>query len=288
MAKPGATVRRYVLGLELKRLRNAVNVTQGEAAECIDTDDSRISRIESGSSPISRPELSELLRRYGLHSGGELYEFLIALHRDSRKRGWWHQQRGAIPLSLQQLIELESSATRMVQFSPTVLPGLLQTEDYAAALISSFPVPAQGSVEEAVQVRMTRQKVLTEAAAPQFICLLDEATLHRQVGGPQTQAAQLRRLVAVSNQPALTIRVLPYASGVHSGVHGGFKLFSYPSPTSMEFAFVEYLGGHIFVEGDGAVDAFRRTAGSLQDEALSSDDSMELITRIARDLDAAS
>ncbi|MFF2377205.1 helix-turn-helix domain-containing protein [Streptomyces xiamenensis] len=288
MAKPGATVRRYVLGLELKRLRNAVDVTQGEAAACIDTDDSRISRIESGASPISRPELSELLRRYGLESGDDLYDFLIVLHRDSRKRGWWHQQRGAIPTSVQQLIELESSASRMVQFSTTVIPGLLQTESYARALISTFPIPSSGSMEKAVEVRMTRQKVLTDEAAPQFICLLDEATLHRQVGGPETQAAQLRHLLTVSNPPALTIRVLPYHGGVHAGVDGGFKLFSYPSPTSMEFAFVEYLGGHIFVEGDTAVSAFRHTAERLQDQALSSDDSMKLITRIARDPDESS
>ncbi|GAA2361135.1 helix-turn-helix transcriptional regulator [Streptomyces carpaticus] len=287
MAKPGATVRRYVLGLELKRLRHAVNVTQNEAAECIDTDDSRISRIESGSSPISRPELSELLRRYGLVEGDDLHGFLLNLHRDSRKRGWWHQQRGIIPPSVQQLIELESSATRMVQFSPTVIPGLLQTESYARALIAAFPLP-HGSADEAVNVRMTRQKVLAEATAPQFVCLLDEATLHRQVGGPRTQATQLRHLVEVSNPPTLTVRVLPYTSGVHAGVDGGFKLFSYPSPTSMEFAFVEYLNGHIFVEGDGAVTAFRRTAEELQSQALSSDDSMKLITRIARDLDQAS
>ncbi|ARQ69160.1 helix-turn-helix domain-containing protein [Streptomyces marincola] len=286
MARRPVTVRRYLLGMELRRLRMTAGVKQETAALHVDMDDSKLSRVENGTSPISKPELVELLKLYGVREGEhELFDFLVALYREARKRGWWYQQRGVIPPSVQQLIELESSATSMFQFSLTVVPGLLQTENYARALISAFPVPAPGSVEKAVEVRMTRQRILAEDAAPQLVCVLDEAALRRQVGGPRVQAEQLRKLVTISDPPRLTVQVVPYSQGVHAGMDGGFKLFSYPDPFNLEFAFVEYLDGRIFVEGDGQVDAFTRTADLLRTQALSSDDSLDLIARIAEDLE---
>ncbi|WP_062217246.1 helix-turn-helix transcriptional regulator [Streptomyces sp. NBRC 109706] len=286
MAKRPLTLRRYLVGLELRRLRAAAGVKQEAAAEHVDMDDSRLSRIENGVSPISRPELFELLRLYGVEDGeGSLFETLDQLNRQSRKRGWWQQERGTIPPSVQQVIELESAASSMMQFSPTLVPGILQTEAYARALISSFPVPTIGGVEKAVEVRLTRQRLLDEPNAPQLIIVLDEAALRRQVGGPKVQAEQLRKLIEISNPPTLTVQVLPYACGVHASVEGGFKLFSYPTPISMEFAFVEYLGGRIFIEEEEEVRAFRRTSDHLRAQALSSDESKELISRVARDLE---
>ncbi|UED85701.1 helix-turn-helix domain-containing protein [Streptomyces profundus] len=286
MARRPVTVRRYLLGMELRRLRTAAGVKQEAAAVHIDMDDSKMSRIENGSSPISRPELFELLRLYGVEEGeGSHFEVLDQLNREARKRGWWHHERGGIPPTVHQLIDLESSAASMVQFSPLLVPGLLQTEAYARALISSFPVHMAGGVDTGVGIRMKRQEVLAAPNPPHFICLLDEAALHRQIGGPKVHAEQLYKLVDVANPPTLTIQIVPYERGVHAGLDGGFTLFSYPNPISMEFAFIEYADGRVFIEEEEQVRAFRRTTDHLRAQALSSDESMRLISSIAGDLE---
>ncbi|MFR9722784.1 helix-turn-helix domain-containing protein [Streptomyces sp. MS19] len=286
MAKPQATVRRYLLGMELKRLRSLAKVTQSQAGQVIDADDSKMSRIESGTSSISRPELAELLRLYGVSADEEIFDFLITLNRESRKHGWWYQHRGAIPPSVLQLIELEATATAMYQFSPAVVPGLLQTEDYARALIGGLSDLPPEDIDAAVSVRMSRQRILDDANGPELTCVLDEAAVRRQIGSSKVQREQLMSLLERAASPTLTVRVVPHSQGVHAAIDGGFKLFTYPTPTMMEFAFIEYLGGHLFLEGDTDVQRFKTTVRCLDEQALSSEDSLKLISRIARDVDS--
>ncbi|MEU8570471.1 helix-turn-helix transcriptional regulator [Streptomyces pathocidini] len=286
MGRPVTTVRRYRLGTELRRLREQAKVTQEVAGEVIDADDSKVSRVEQGKSPISRPQLVELLKLYGLKERDRRYTALINLNKESRKKGWWQQQGDLVPPTLQELIDLESSASRIFCFESSLVPGLLQTKEYATAMIGGFPLaPGVSTVEQAVGVRMKRQDILVGEEAPQLICVLDESALRRCVDSPSIMGAQLRKLADVNNPPHLTIQVVPYANGVHAGMDGPFQLYSYPEPSDMDIAFVDYKGGRVFVEESSEVAPFRLASDHLRAQALSSDASVELISAIARGLE---
>lgn len=284
MGRPVTTVRRMRLGMELRRLREQANASQLSAAEAIDSSDTKISRVEAGKTGLSRLELLALLDRYEV-TDDSFRVALLELNRTSRQRGWWQQRSDLLPPQLQELIELESTASQIFEYEAIAIPGLFQTESYAEGIISGFPTPYSSSVEQAVQIRMERQKLLLRDDAPRVFCVLDEAVLHRQVGSPKVMAAQLRKLVDLSSPPHLTIQVIPYAAGAHAGTDGNFRLFTYPAPADMDIVFLEQKESRIFIEEEGSLEAYRTAAEHLRTQALSSPQSMRLISALAAEFD---
>lgn len=279
MGQPGMTVRSMRLGMELRRIREQAEVTQEAAANVIDASSTKISRLEKGLTGVSRLELNALLDLYGVQDG-TYREGLLELSRDSRKRGWWQQQGDAMPPKLQQLIELEATASEIVEYESVLIPGLFQTEAYAHATISGFPDPYSTSVAHAVEIRMKRQELLTRPDAPRIICVLDEATLRREVGGPTVMAEQLGKLVKISESASLTIQVIPYAHGAHAGTDGSFRIFSYPAPANLDIVFLEQKVSRVFIEDEPGLDAYRRAAELLRNQALPGRESIEMISAI--------
>ncbi|SFD40369.1 helix-turn-helix domain-containing protein [Streptomyces aidingensis] len=283
MTRPVATVRRYRLGVELRRLREHAGVTQETAGECIDADDSKISRVESGRSPLSRPELVELLRLYGVTEEHEAFAGLIELNRESRRRGWW-QQPGVIGRAPAQLIDLETSASTVFEFSPLLVPELLQTERYAGAALAAAEGAAETETERAVRIRLQRQELLDRPDGPELDFVLDEAVLHRPVGGPRVQAEQLRRLAALAGRERLTVRVVPFTGGAHAGTAGsggGFRLFGYSGPPRAEYGCAEQRDGRVLIEDGEAAGPYREAAGRLHGQALGAEESVKLIGAVA-------
>ncbi|MET2714715.1 helix-turn-helix domain-containing protein [Streptomyces carpaticus] len=286
MGQPVMTVRRMRLGMELRRLREHAGKSQLEAAHIIDASDAKISRVESGKTGMSRLELTALLDLYEVNDE-TLREALVELNRNSRKRGWWQQRKDVLPPKLMELIELESTAGQIFQYEANLIPGLFQTEAYARAIIGGFPTPHVPPLDEAVQVRLERQKILDSPDAPRIICVLDEAALHRQIGGPSVMAEQLRKLVAIANPPHLSIQVLPYSAGAHAGLDGPFLRFVYPAPAHMDLVLLEHKESRVFIEEEADLEAYRTAEEHLRTQALSSAETMKLISAIAADFDHA-
>ncbi|MFX4290880.1 helix-turn-helix domain-containing protein [Streptomyces bohaiensis] len=272
------------LGMELRRLREQANKSQSDAAMTLDTSDTKISRVEAGKTGLSRLELVALLDLYDVPDA-RLREGLVELNRNSRKRGWWQQRQDILTPKLVELIELESTASAIFEYEALVVPGLLQTEAYARAVIEGFPSPHSASVEQAVQIRMERQRLLTQPDAPRLMCVLDEAVLHREIGGPAVMAEQLRKLVAVNNPPHLTVQVIPYSLGAHAGTDGPFLHFSYTDAASMDIVFLEQKDSRVFIEEDAGLEPYRIAAEHLRTQALPSPKSMTMISALAAEFD---
>jgi transcriptional regulator with XRE-family HTH domain len=284
MGRPVSTVRRIRLGMELRRLRDKAVVSQAVAAETIDGSETKISRLEAGKTGVNRLELVALLDLYGVNDS-KFRSDLIELSRNSRRRGWWQQRRDIPTPRLLELIELESTASQIFEYEASLVPGIFQTEDYARAVMNGFPSTNDETVEPWVQIRMERQKLLEQDDAPRIFCVLDEAALHRQVGGPKVMAAQLRKLVEINNPPHLSLQVLPFTLGAHAGVDGSFRMFSYPAPVAMDIVFMEQKESRVFVEEEVDLEPYRIAAEHLRTQALSSPESMRLISALAADME---
>ncbi|MDT0266900.1 helix-turn-helix transcriptional regulator [Streptomyces sp. DSM 44915] len=285
MGRPVSTIRRLRLGLELRRMREQCGKSQIEAAEALDTSDTKVSRLEAGKTGLSRLELVALLDLYEV-SDTRLRDGLIELNRNSKQRGWWQQHRDVLSTQLLELIELESTASSIFQYEALVMPGLLQTEAYARAMISGFPLPPSTSIDDTVRVRLERQLLLAKEDAPSLLCLLDEAVLRRQVGGPKVMAEQLRRLVELNDPPHLTIQVIPFARGAYPGLDGSFLRFLFSGAADMDIVFLEQKESRVFVEEAASVETYRIAAEHLRSQALSSPESMDLISAIAAEFDS--
>ncbi|GGN51580.1 transcriptional regulator [Streptomyces kronopolitis] len=282
---PRPTVRRRKVGGELKRLREGAGVTMDQAAERIGGDKSKISRQENGRQGVSKLEVEALLDLYQAKDE-RLKTALITLAREGRRKSWWAQYSEILPEGFQERISIESDAARIHVFQPLVIPGLLQTVDVAREIIKqSAKLATEEETESYVSVRMGRQEILTRDNAPQYVCILDEGVLRREVGGPRVMAAQLRKLTEMNNPPELTIQVIPFSQGWHAGLEGAFSIHSYPDPMDLDVVSLDYLDGALYLEDDGPVEKYQLAFDQLRASALSSRQSMDLIYGLARDLD---
>lgn len=278
------TVRRRRVGSEFKRLREAADVSMETAADRIGGDKSKISRQENGRQSVSKLEAEALLDLYGVQDQ-RLRTALITMARESRRKGWWAQYGDLLAESLQEQLSIESDAARLHLFQPLTVPGLLQTRAYAEQSIRGTERPRGASDEQIatyVTVRMDRQEILRGENRPQIVCLLDEAVLHRAVGGPEIMAAQLGKLIDVNDPPHLTVQVIPFGQGWHTGLDGAFSIFSYPDPMDLDVVSLGYLDGALYLEEDGAVERYRMAFDELRSSALSSHQSMTLISQVVR------
>ncbi|MFD7507922.1 helix-turn-helix domain-containing protein [Streptomyces sp. NPDC059853] len=284
-ARPRPRVRLRRLGGKLRRLREAAGVRMEDAARRIDADKPKISRIENGLASIRRLELEALLSLYGV-SDEQVVTAMVAMAKQTRRKGWWHQYSQDLHPHFEERMDLEDDAARILAFQPLLVPGLLQTTEYARSVIRSAERTAtEAEVEHWVEMRMARQAILRRATAPQLVCLLDEAVLHRRVGGASALKGQLDRLLEINSPPDLSIQVIPFGQGWHAGLDGGFSVYSYPDPLHLDVVTVDYLDGALYLEDDASVGRYHRAFDQLRASALSSRQSMSLISRLSRDLE---
>ncbi|MET8830985.1 helix-turn-helix transcriptional regulator [Streptomyces sp. NPDC004610] len=285
-AHPRPTVRRRKLGSELRRLREAAKVGMDDAGAAIDGDKTKISRIENGRQGIRPLEIKELCKLYSV-ADERVVTALLTLARESRKKSWWQQYSDVLSPDFQQRLALETDAVRIYAFHTMVIPGLLQTREYAEAVIrGSGRHTPDLEIETSVNFRMERQAIFDRPEAPQYVCVLDEAVLHREVGSPRVMSQQLRHLVDAAGRPGVGVQIVPYSQGPYAGFEGPFTIYSYPDPMELDVVGLEYLEGALYLEEGSPVEAYRRSFDHIRAAALSSRQSMELISRIARDHDA--
>lgn len=280
---PRPTVRRRKVGAELKRLREAAGVKMEEAAERIGGDKSKISRQENGRQGVSKLEIEALLDFYGVEDQ-KLRTALMTLAREGRRKSWWAQYSDILPEVFQEQLSIESDAVRILLFQPLLVPGLLQTQEYAEESIRGVEKTASDEqIQSYVSIRMDRQEILRRDNAPQVVCLLDEAVLRRTVGGPEVMRAQLHKLVELNDPPELSIQVIRFEQGWHAGLDGAFSIYSYPDPMDLDVVRLEYLDGTLYLEEDGPVERHQLAFDQLRASALPSRQSMDLISQAARD-----
>jgi transcriptional regulator with XRE-family HTH domain len=277
------TLRSRRLRAHLRKLREEHGLTLAQAAKQVDWTGAKLSRIENGQRGVHPNDVRALADVYGVT--GEEREALITLAREARQRGWWQPYGSALPYGFATYVGLESEASSIATYEPELIPGLMQSEDYARAQMRAAPIPEpEEEIDKRVAVRMTRQQRFADANPPEYWVILNEAVLHRQVGGPAILRTQLDRLAELGQAPTVTLQVLPFSAGAHPAGHGPFTVLGFPEPEDLDVAYVEYLTGRAFLEESDEVSRYTLVLNHLRARALSADDSIALIRTVAQDL----
>ncbi|HKR68218.1 MAG TPA: helix-turn-helix transcriptional regulator [Streptosporangiaceae bacterium] len=247
-ARSGPTVLRLALGAQLRRLREASNLTTGEAAEAIRATHSKISRLERGRSAARQRDVADLLTLYGVTDEAER-ERLLMLTRQSAAPGWWQQYSDILPRWLELYIGLERAASVIRTYEVQFVHGLMQTEEYARAviLIANSHAPVS-ETERRVSVRMRRQQMLTESDAPELWAVLDEAALRRAPCGRKVMRAQLQHLLDLTELPNVTLQIVPFNVGAHAAAGGPFTILRFSEPDVPDVVYLEQLNSAMYLD----------------------------------------
>ncbi|MGW3914464.1 helix-turn-helix domain-containing protein [Streptomyces sp. NPDC005070] len=281
----GPAVRRRKLGAELRALRAGTGLTSGEAARLLGWHQSKVSRIETGTSGVKPADVERLLHTYGVEDS-ELRRLLVVLAGSevNGRHHWWHAYRGVLPPEYRDFISLESGASAMRTLETSVVPGLLQTPEYARAVTrAAVDGLEESKLDTLVEVRLARQDVLRSDPPLELSAVLDEAVLRREVGGPDVMARQLRRLREAAVLPQVRLQVLPFAAGAHIGVTGPFVIFSFPNTTDLDVVVLDHLTSSLYLERKEDLQAYAEAFNALQFHALSPEDSLDYIAAIGDD-----
>ncbi|GLU46712.1 helix-turn-helix domain-containing protein [Nocardiopsis ansamitocini] len=244
------SARRRRLGVELRRLREHVAMTGEEAAERMSWSGSKLSRIERGQVSTNSDDVRDLLELYEVADPG-IRQALVLLARESRRRGWWHVYGDVMPERFDVYLGLEPEACALRFYHAQLVPGLLQIEAYTRALLEAHPSPVEPrEISRRTELRIRRQEILTHEDPPDLWIVLDEAAIHRVIGGPNTMAEQLRHLATLSRMQHITLQVLPFDRGAHAGLNGAFDIleFSEPEVYAPRLVHLENLTSSLYIE----------------------------------------
>ena len=236
----------------------------------------KISRLETGRTGATPRDIRDLCDLYGVTDSADR-EHLMALARQGKERAWW--QHYGLPHAT--YIGLEAEAVSIRVFQAGTVPGLLQTEDYARAVQrAGLPRQSPDVIEQRVSVRLTRQAILTQSTPPVYHAILDEAVLHRAVGGAVAMRAQLQRIGEAAQLQKVTVQVIPNAAGAHPAMESTFCILDFEKPLVSDVVYVEGLVGNIYLERPADLARYREIFSVLQDMALSPQDSISLISKL--------
>ncbi|GAA2498044.1 helix-turn-helix transcriptional regulator [Streptomyces gobitricini] len=273
-ANSNPTVRGRRLGAELRRLRLASGLTGTQVAARLLISQAKVSHMETGRRAVSARDVRDLCRLYGVTDQG-VVDFLMELARESGRQGWWYAY-GDIPHSV--YVGLEAEAASIRTYEPMVVPGLLQTPAYAAAVIDET-IP-QVTVEQSaarLKVRLRRQhRIYDPARRLSLWAVLDESTLRRVVGSREIMREQLEHLHALSTEPHITVQVLPHAAGAHPGLLGQFSLLCFPD-NRQTVVYLEKFTSDLYLEKPSDVRHYSTTYAHLQAQALSPEHTRDLL-----------
>ncbi|WP_432193453.1 helix-turn-helix domain-containing protein [Streptomyces sp. bgisy027] len=282
----GPAVRRRKLGAELRALRTGAGLTSGEAARLAGWHQSKVSRIETGASGVKPPDVRLLLDVYGVEDA-QLRELLLVLAGSDEGGGrhhWWHAYRGVLPPTYRDFISLESQASAMRTLETSVVPGLLQTPEYARAVtraaVGGLDGDADDRLDALVAVRLARQDVLRADPPLKLSAVLDEAVLRREIGGPEVMARQLSRLMEAAQLPQVRLQVLPFRAGEHVGITGPFVIFSFSSTSDLDVVVLDHLTSSLYLERKEDLQAYTEAFNTLRIHALSPEESLDYIAAL--------
>ncbi|GAA4916831.1 helix-turn-helix domain-containing protein [Streptomonospora salina] len=276
LATSPLSVRRRRLSEELRRLRVEADLTHAEVAKRLEWSTGKVSNIETGvSKKPSVHDIRGLLDVYGVREG-PMREALLELARKSRERGWWTKFSDVVG----EYPALEADASHISTYEPLLLPGLLQTPDYAALVTRASLVRDPVDIQRAVDARKQRQEILTRSdpPAPEVWAVIDEAALMRVESERGVYREQVQHLIDVAEEPnKVTLQVLPMASGVHAGLRGPFVIMDFAGPLAGPVVFIETDMDGLYLEDDEEIDRYRRLLTHVQTAALPEDASTRFL-----------
>jgi transcriptional regulator with XRE-family HTH domain len=277
---PNPSLRSRRVSAELRRYRETSGMTSAQAAEALGCSPSKVSRIETGSRGLHVEDVAALLGLYRVPE--KRRDELLALVRKAEERGLWFAQGSGLPELWQTLIDFERLATRIQNFEPLLVPGLLQTSDYCAALIQGInEAITHAELDKLVTGRIARQTILRRKDV-QLLAVIDEVVLRRVIGDPGTHRRQLNHLVSEASRENVTLRVVPLARGAYAGLRGPFIAMDFADDPSVVHVENQTLG--LFLEEKEELAAFRLSMGNILGNALSPAKSVEFVAAVAEQI----
>jgi transcriptional regulator with XRE-family HTH domain len=288
----GPVVPRRRLGAELRTLREQAGLTIEDVATELECSVSKISRLETGKGIPKGRDVRDLLERYKVTDQAHR-DRLMRWVRDGQRQGWWHNFSDVLapdpgdpllPDDLDRYVGYEQDASEVRSFENTLVHGLLQTEDYARAVLSALSTADPEAADRFVELRMRRQDRLYVKEDPLKIhIVLDEAVLHRPVGGKQVMQAQLKRLIADAQRPNVTLQVHPFSVGAHQAAHGPFVVLAFPDSDDTDLVYVEGHLGDVYFEKERDVDVYEQMFDALIERSLTVEQSAALLAKFLQD-----
>ncbi|WP_316043457.1 helix-turn-helix transcriptional regulator [Actinomadura sp. CNU-125] len=276
-------MRRILLGSQLRRLREAKGVTRQDAGYVIRASESKISRLELGRVSFKERDVDDLLSLYGVSAKSER-DALLQLAREANTPGWWHRYNDVLPGWFQTYVGLEESAALIRTYELQFVPGLLQSEGYARAVIRLGNAgAAEQEIDQRVELRLQRQERLTGPDAPRLWAVLDEGALRRPIGGPEVMRGQFEHLIEMSKLPNVTIQTMPFRFGGHAAEGGAFSILRFPEQDLPDVVYVENLTGAMYLDKRDDVDTYLQAMERLCVDSATPERTVELLGDLLRE-----
>jgi hypothetical protein len=280
----GPTVLRILLGGHLRRLRERAGISREDAGYHIRASGSKISRMELGRVTFKERDVIDLLTFYGV-TDGEERESLVQLTREANATPWWQVYQDATPDWFGLYVGLEEAAQLIRLYEIQFVPGLLQTEDYARAVVAQgAPGLEPEEVERRVALRMGRQKLLNRDSPPRLWAIVDEAALRRPMGGRDVLAAQIERLMDAISEPNITLQVMPFKYGGHAAEGGAFTIMRFPEPDLPDMVYMEYLTGALYIDKSDEVERYAAVMERLSVAGTPPERTREILAGMLKEL----
>ncbi|MEU6975278.1 MULTISPECIES: helix-turn-helix transcriptional regulator [unclassified Streptomyces] len=279
------TVGQVVLGRRLQDLRERAGLKREEAAKILRVAPATIRRMETAEVALKIPYVQLLLKAYGITDSEA--EGFIALAEEANLPGWWQRFHDVLPGWFSMYVSLEGAASLIRAYEPQFVPGLLQTEDYARAILRSGAVGGSNAeeIDRHVALRMERQSLLTREDAPKFWVIMDETVFRRPVGdGPQVMRDQLDRLLEASELPNVTLQIAEFGSGHHPGTYGPFVLFRFAMPELPDMVYSEYLTGAVYLDARPEVASHLEVMDRMAAQAATAQRTKEVLRNLRKEL----
>jgi len=277
------TVRRILVGSQLRRLRVQRGISREEAGEAIRASAWKIHRLENGQVGFKERDIIDLLQFYGA-ADVALVVALVSMAKDADEPGWWQRYSDILPVWFRAYLDLEAAAILIRSYEGQLVPGLLQIEDYARAVVlGAQPYETSQSVEDRVALRMDRQVLLERPNAPHLWVVVDEAALRRPVGGRKVMRAQLKRLIEAASQPNVTLQILPFKAGAHPAMTGAFSVLRFAREELHDLVYVEHLSGALYLDRRDDVDLYEHAMLAVSVSAEPPNRSIKILDEIMKE-----
>lgn len=279
----GPTVLRIALGGQLRRLREECGISREAAGDAIRGSHAKISRLELGRVSFRERDLNDLLTLYGVDSPEERAAFL-SLAKQANEPGWWHQYGDLLPAWFETYLGLEQAAEIIRTYEAQFVPGLLQTPDYARAVILLGHGQEPGSeVDRRVALRTRRQDILTRQEPPTLWAVIDEAALRRPIGGERIMRGQIEHLIRIAELPNVTVQLLPYSVGGHAAAGGPFTIVRFPESDLPDVVYLEQLTSALYLDKRNDLDQYQAVMNMLSVQAATPEETPQLLRALMQE-----
>jgi hypothetical protein len=279
----GPTVRRMLVGSQLRRLRVQSGISREEAGACIRASEWKIHRLENGQVGFKERDVIDLLGLYGVTDPAEI-DAVLGLARETKDTGWWHRYGDVLPQWFRAYVDLEQAATLIRAYEGQLVPGLLQTEDYMRAVMGGALEETPEEIERRVELRLARQTLLTRPGPPRLWAVIDEAALRRPIGGQRVMQTQLERLIECSRLPSVVLQILPFDAGAHPAMVGAFSILRFADDDLPDVVYLEHLTGAMYLDKRDDVQQYLHVMESISVRAGRPSDSEGILATIAKEM----